>query len=73
MLKGIGAQGVNVGMNLGKSGGATGIAEHIHYVIPRLTAIPISSRLSQIWGLWNDFEKIYTHLKGLVAGIFHAK
>lgn len=69
MLKeGIGAQGVNLGMNLGKSGGA-GIAEHIHYhVIPRWlgdTNFITTIADTRVYG--TDFEKIYTHLKGLVA------
>jgi len=68
MLKeGIGAQGVNLGMNLGKSGGA-GIAEHIHYhVIPRWmgdTNFITTIADTRVYG--TDFEKIYTHLKGLV-------
>lgn len=68
MLKeGFGAQGVNLGMNLGKSGGA-GIAEHIHYhVIPRWigdTNFITTIADTRVYG--TDFEKIYTHLKGLV-------
>lgn len=68
MLKvGIGAQGVNLGMNLGKSGGA-GIAEHIHYhVIPRWlgdTNFITTIADTRVYG--TDFEKIYTHLKELV-------
>jgi len=68
MLKeGIGAQGVNLGMNLGKSGGA-GIAEHIHYhVIPRWmgdTNFITTIADTRVYG--TDFKKIYTHLKGLV-------
>ena len=68
MLKeGIGAQGVNLGMNLGKSGGA-GIAEHIHYhVIPRWlgdTNFITTIADSRVYG--TDFEKIYLRLKGLM-------
>ena len=69
MLKeGIGAHGVNLGMNLGKSGGA-GIAEHIHYhVIPRWlgdTNFITTIADTRVYG--TDFEKIYTHLQGLVS------
>ncbi|ACZ12325.1 HIT family protein [Sulfurospirillum deleyianum] len=67
LKEGIGAQGVNLGMNLGKSGGA-GIAEHIHYhVIPRWlgdTNFITTIADSRVYGA--DFEKIYTHLKGLI-------
>jgi len=68
MLKvGIGAQGVNLGMNLGKSGGA-GIAEHIHYhVIPRWmgdTNFITTIADTRVYG--TDFEKIYQHLKRLI-------
>jgi len=68
MLKeGIGAQGVNLGMNLGKSGGA-GIAEHIHYhVIPRWlgdTNFITTIADTRVYG--NDFEKIYTKILELV-------
>lgn len=68
MLKeGIGAQGVNLGMNLGKSGGA-GIAEHIHYhVIPRWigdTNFITTIADTRVYG--TDFEKIYRHLQRLI-------
>lgn len=65
MLKeGFGAHGVNIGMNLGKAGGA-GIAEHIHlHLVPRwerdtnfITAIAHTRVYSM------DFEKIYDRLK----------
>ncbi len=64
MLKeGFGAQGVNLGMNLGKAGGA-GIAEHIHlHLVPRwerdtnfITAIGETRVYS------TDFERIYRRL-----------
>ena len=67
MLKeGFGAQGVNLGMNLGKSGGA-GIAEHIHlHLVPRwerdtnfITAIGETRVYS------TDFERIYRKLLDL--------
>lgn len=59
----LGAKGVNLGMNLGKAGGA-GIAEHIHlHLVPRwerdtnfITAIGENRVYS------TDFEKIYQKL-----------
>lgn len=60
LKEGFGAQGVNIGMNLGKAGGA-GIAEHIHlHLVPRwekdtnfITAIGNTRIYS------TDFETIY--------------
>lgn len=64
MLKeGFGAHGVNLGMNLGKSGGA-GIAEHIHYhVLPRWsgdTNFITTVADTRVYG--NDFTKIYQRI-----------
>jgi diadenosine tetraphosphate (Ap4A) HIT family hydrolase len=67
LKEGFGAQGVNIGMNLGKAGGA-GIAEHIHmHLVPRwerdtnfITAIADTRVYS------TDFEKIYKKIKDLV-------
>jgi diadenosine tetraphosphate (Ap4A) HIT family hydrolase len=68
MLKdGLNAHGVNLGMNLGKAGGA-GIAEHIHmHLVPRwerdtnfITAIADTRVYS------TDFDKIYQKLKSLI-------
>ena len=64
---GLNAQGVNIGMNLGKAGGA-GIAEHIHmHLVPRwerdtnfITAIA-DTRVHS-----TDFFKIYKKLKDLI-------
>lgn len=64
---GVNAQGVNIGMNLGKAGGA-GIAEHIHmHLVPRwerdtnfITAIADTRVYS------TDFDKIYLKLKKLI-------
>lgn len=58
------ADGINIGMNLGKAAGA-GIAEHVHYhIMPRwfgdtnfITTIADTRVFS------NDFQKIYTELK----------
>lgn len=65
---GLGAKGANIGMNLGKAGGA-GIAEHIHmHLVPRwerdtnfITAIA-STRIYS-----TDFEKIYKKIKELTS------
>ncbi|RLC45507.1 MAG: HIT domain-containing protein [Candidatus Cloacimonadota bacterium] len=67
LKEGINAQGVNIGMNLGKAGGA-GIAEHIHmHLVPRwerdtnfITAIGQNRVYS------TDFEKIYKKIKSLI-------
>ncbi len=61
------AQGVNIGMNLGRAGGA-GIAEHVHmHLVPRwerdtnfITAIADTRVYS------TDFEKIYKRIKSLI-------
>ena len=75
MLKeGFGAHGVNLGMNLGKAGGA-GIAEHIHlHLVPRwerdtnfITAIAETRVYS------TDFERIYSRLKELVPAYFSVR
>jgi diadenosine tetraphosphate (Ap4A) HIT family hydrolase len=67
LKEGFGAHGVNIGMNLGKAGGA-GIAEHIHmHLLPRwerdtnfITAIAQNRVYS------TDFEKIYKKLMDLL-------
>jgi len=66
LKEGLGAKGVNIGMNLGKDAGA-GIAEHIHmHLVPRwsrdtnfITAIA-STRVYS-----TDFDKIYKKIKKL--------
>lgn len=68
MLKeGFYAQGANLGMNLGKSGGA-GIAEHVHYhIIPRWvgdTNFITTIAHTRVYG--SDFEAIYQKIKELV-------
>ena len=67
LKEGFGAQGVNIGMNLGKAAGA-GIAEHIHmHLVPRwerdtnfITAIGNTRVYS------TDFEKIYKKIKSFI-------
>ncbi|MDD3462742.1 MAG: HIT domain-containing protein [Sulfurospirillaceae bacterium] len=62
-----GAQGINLGMNLGKSGGA-GIAEHVHYhIIPRWigdTNFITTIGESRVYS--NDFKNIYEKLKKIL-------
>ncbi len=64
---GINAQGVNIGMNLGKAGGA-GIAEHIHmHLVPRWerdTNFITSIAQTRVYS--TDFEKIYKKIKELI-------
>lgn len=67
MLKeGFGANGVNIGMNLGKAGGA-GIAEHIHlHLVPRWerdTNFITSIASTRVYS--TDFEKIFMRLKNM--------
>jgi len=65
------AQGVNIGMNLGKAGGA-GIAEHIHmHLVPRWerdTNFITSIADSRVYS--TDFEKIYEKIKSLIPKYF---
>jgi len=64
---GFGAQGVNIGMNLGRAGGA-GIAEHIHmHLVPRWerdTNFITSIGQNRVYS--TDFEKIYKKIKKLI-------
>ena len=64
---GFNAQGVNIGMNLGKSAGA-GIAEHIHlHLVPRWerdTNFITSIAQTRVYS--TDFEKIFSKIKALV-------
>jgi len=67
LKEGINAQGVNIGMNLGKAGGA-GIAEHIHmHLVPRWerdTNFITSVAQTRVYS--TDFEKIYQKIKALI-------
>ena len=60
----INAQGVNIGMNLGKAGGA-GIAEHIHmHLVPRWERdTNFASSIAGVRVYSTDFDKIFEKLK----------
>jgi ATP adenylyltransferase len=67
LKEGLSAHGVNIGMNLGKAGGA-GIAEHIHmHIVPRWerdTNFMTSIAQSRVYS--TDFLKIYEKIRGLI-------
>jgi len=65
---GLGAHGVNIGMNLGDAGGA-GIAEHIHmHLVPRWSGdTNFITAISQNRVYSTDFNKIYLKLKNLIS------
>lgn len=67
LKEGFGSHGVNIGMNLGKAGGA-GIAEHIHlHLVPRWerdTNFITSIANTRVYS--TDFEKIYEKIKILL-------
>lgn len=72
MLKeGFGAQGVNLGMNLGKAGGA-GIAEHIHlHLVPRWERdTNFITALNETRVYSTDFEKVYHTLLAMAPRYF---
>ncbi|MDA7848246.1 HIT domain-containing protein [Sulfurospirillum sp.] len=58
-----GADGVNIGMNLGECGGA-GIAEHVHYhIVPRYKRdINFITSIADTRVYSTDFQKIYDKL-----------
>lgn len=67
LKEGFNAQGVNIGMNLGKAGGA-GIAEHIHmHLVPRWerdTNFITSIAETRVYS--TDFEKIYRKILEMI-------
>jgi ATP adenylyltransferase len=73
MLKeSFGAHGVNIGMNLGKAGGA-GIAEHIHlHLVPRWNSdTNFITSIAETRVYSTDFEKIYRRLKEVAEQYFN--
>jgi len=69
MLKdGFGAEGVNLGMNLGSTAGA-GIAEHIHlHLVPRFSRdTNFITTIAETRVYSTDFQRIYEKLKGLAV------
>ncbi len=72
MLKeGFGAQGVNIGMNLGKAAGA-GIAEHIHlHLVPRWERdTNFMTSIAEIRVYSTDFETMFQRLKTMTEKYF---
>ena len=72
MLKeGLGAHGVNLGMNLGKSGGA-GIAEHVHYhILPRWSGdTNFITTIAQTRVYGTDFDALYHTLHAMIPTYF---
>ncbi|MEA3383315.1 MAG: HIT domain-containing protein [Campylobacterota bacterium] len=65
------AQGVNIGMNLGKAGGA-GIEEHIHlHLVPRWTGdTNFITTIGNTRVFSSDFNKIYKKLKDVSPDYF---
>ncbi len=70
---GFGAEGVNLGMNLGRAGGA-GIAEHIHlHLVPRFgqdTNFITSVAHTRVYS--TDFDKVYEKILSLALEYFTA-
>ncbi len=67
LKEGFGADGVNIGMNLGKAGGA-GIAEHIHmHLVPRFNRdTNFITTIADTRVYSTDFEKIFKKIKSLI-------
>jgi len=67
LKEGFGANGVNIGMNLGRAGGA-GIAEHIHmHLVPRWerdTNFITSIADTRVYS--TDFDRVYKKIKSLI-------
>ena len=72
LKEGFGAQGVNIGMNLGKASGA-GIAEHIHlHLVPRWERdTNFISTISDVRVYSTDFEKVYKKILILFTQYLH--
>lgn len=71
LKEGLNAQGVNIGMNLGKAGGA-GIEEHIHlHLVPRWEGdTNFATSIASVRIYSTDFHAIYTKLKSLLPKYF---
>ena len=67
LKEGLGAHGVNIGMNLGDAGGA-GIAEHIHmHLVPRWQSdTNFITSIAQTRVYSTDFQKIYKKIKEML-------
>jgi diadenosine tetraphosphate (Ap4A) HIT family hydrolase len=67
LKEGFGAHGVNIGMNLGKAGGA-GIAEHVHmHLVPRFERdANFITTIAETRVYSTDFQKIYEKIKSLI-------
>ncbi len=72
LKKGFGAEGVNIGMNIGAAAGA-GIAEHIHlHLVPRFlkdTNFITTVGETRVYSV--DFQNVYEKLKKLSITFFH--
>jgi diadenosine tetraphosphate (Ap4A) HIT family hydrolase len=66
------ASGVNMGMNLGRAGGA-GIAEHMHlHLLPRwIGDTNFITTVSEARVFGNDFDEIYERLLSAAGGYFN--
>jgi diadenosine tetraphosphate (Ap4A) HIT family hydrolase len=71
LKEGFGAHGVNIGMNLGRAGGA-GIAEHIHlHIVPRWNSdTNFITSVAQTRVYSTDFEKIYEKILSLIPNYY---
>ncbi|WP_300362180.1 HIT domain-containing protein [Hydrogenimonas sp.] len=71
LREGFGAEGVNLGMNLGAAAGA-GIAEHIHlHLVPRFQRdTNFITTIGETRVYSTDFQKIYEKLKKMVPNYF---
>jgi len=72
LKEGLGAQGVNIGMNLGKAAGA-GIAEHIHmHILPRwIGDTNFITTIGETRVYSTDFQKRYEEILSLVPKYFN--